>query len=250
MSDETNALIVDYDYDAAGRLSQKTLGNGVYTTYDYDDAGHVLSLVNLKADGAVLSRFDYTYDVSGRRTSMTTLDGTFAYGYDALGQLTSVTYPDGRVVVYDYDEAGNRRQVIDDGVATPYTTNDLNQYTQVGDVTYAFDLDGNLVSKTEAGVTTTYTYNVENRLVRVETPTDVWEYSYDAFGNRVGVTDNGADDHLRHRPDRPGQRRRPSTTGRVDSLRATSTATGYCRGPMPPATTPSTPSRPSATPAS
>ena len=87
------------------------------------------------------------------------------YGYDALGQLTRVTHPNGRVVVYDYDEAGNRRQVTDNGVTTAYTTNNLNQYTQVGNVTYAFDADGNLVSQTENGVTTTYAYDAENRLV-------------------------------------------------------------------------------------
>src|SRR5207245_1086918 len=109
-----------------------------------------------------------------------------------LGQLTSVTYPDGRVVTYAYDAAGNRTQVTDSGVTTDYATNNLNQYTQVGEVTYAFDADGNLIAKTEDAVTTTYTYDTENRLVGVSTPTDTWTYRYDAFGNRVGATRNGA----------------------------------------------------------
>ncbi len=199
MTDGSGALIVDYDYDAAGRLSRKTLGNGVYTVYDYDAAGHVLHLVNYKPDGSVLSRFDYTYDVSGRRTSMTTLEGTYEYGYDALGQLTSVRYPDGRIVVYDYDAAGNRRQVIDDGVVTSYTTNGMNQYVTVGDAVYEYDLDGNLISKTEGDVTTRYEFDPDNRLGKVdeygngvdERPTDTWTYSYDAFGNRIGATHNG-----------------------------------------------------------
>ena len=47
-------LLVAYDYDAAGRLSRKTLGNGVYTTYAYDPAGHVTSLVNFRADEVVV----------------------------------------------------------------------------------------------------------------------------------------------------------------------------------------------------
>ena len=192
MTDRTGALLVHYEYDDAGRLSKKTLGNGVYTTYAYDAAGNVTHLVNLRADGTILSRYDYTYDISGRRTSMTTLDGTFAYGYDALGQLTSVTYPDGHIVTYDYDEVGNRIRVIDNGVETDYTTNDLNQYTQVGDVTYTFDADGNMISQTEKGVTTTYSYDAENRLVGVNTPTDTWSYGYDPLGNRVGSTHNGS----------------------------------------------------------
>jgi YD repeat-containing protein len=185
------SMIVDYNYDLAGRLSKKTLGNGVYTTYVYDNAGNLKNLVNFKPDNTVLSRYDYEYDLSGRRTSMTTLAGRFDYGYDALGQLVNVRCPDGHAVAYDYDEAGNRRQVIDDGTATEYTTNNLNQYTEVGGVTYAFDADGNLIRQAENGVTTIYAYDTENRLTGVTTPTDSWAYSYDALGNRVAATHNG-----------------------------------------------------------
>ncbi|MFO7907411.1 MAG: RHS repeat-associated core domain-containing protein, partial [Pirellulaceae bacterium] len=205
MTDESDELIVDYDFDAAGRMSKKTLGNGVYTTYDYDEAGRLIDLGNYKADDSLLSRFQYTYDASGRVTSKTSTyppgdartSGTETYGYDRLGQLTRVEYPDGRVVEYVYDSVGNRVEVIDDGIATPYTTNHMNQYSEVGDATYEYDDDGNLISKTEDGVTTTYTYNAENRLVRIEqgstgeTPTDTWEYVYDAGGNRVETIENG-----------------------------------------------------------
>jgi RHS repeat-associated protein len=191
MTDEHGALIVHYEYDAAGRLSKKTLGNGVYTLYVYDTAGEVTRLINLRADGSVLSRFDYTYDASGLQTSMTTLDGTFTYGYDPLGQLTSVKYPDGQIVSYDYDAAGNRIQVDDNGVVTAYVTNNLNEYTSVGDTTYTYDADGNMTSQTEGGVATHYTYDIENKLIAVTTPLDTWTYRYDALGNRVASTHNG-----------------------------------------------------------
>ena len=191
MTDGSDVLIVDYDYDAADHLTRKTLGNGVYTTYEYDPAGQLTHLVNRKADSTVLSRFDYTYNASGLRTSMGTLEGTWSYGYDASGQLTGVTYPDGRVVIYVYDPVGNRIEVIDDGISTAYATNDMNQYTAVGEATYTFDADGNMTSKTEGGVTTTYTYDIENCLVGVTTPTDTWTYAYDAFGQRIASTHNG-----------------------------------------------------------
>jgi len=45
---------VDYDYDAAGRLVRKTLGNGVYTTCEYDAAGQLTTLVNRNPEDAVL----------------------------------------------------------------------------------------------------------------------------------------------------------------------------------------------------
>jgi len=192
MRDGTNNLIVNYDYDLTGRLERKTLGNGVYTTYAYDAASRLTALDNLSPGGSPISFFHYTYDASGRRTSMETTEGTWQYGYDPLGQLTSVTYPDGHVVEYAYDAAGNRIEVIDDGMPTAYVTNSMNQYEQVGGVTYSYDADGNLACKTKDGVTTTYTYDVENRLVQVSTPTDVWTYTYDALSNRVASSHNGA----------------------------------------------------------
>ncbi|MEX2137833.1 MAG: DUF6531 domain-containing protein, partial [Pirellulales bacterium] len=197
MTDENDTLIVDYDYDDAGRLSRKKLGNGVFTEYTYDNAGNILSLVNRRVDGSILSRFDYTYDASGNRVSMTTLDYAFIYGYDPLGQLTSATRTDlatGEIDVttYVYDTAGNRLQVVENGNATTYATNDLNQYTTVGNVLYRYDLDGNMISKVEHGITTSYSYDVENRLIGVSTPTDTWTYDYDAFGQRISTSHNGA----------------------------------------------------------
>jgi RHS repeat-associated protein len=191
LTDGNGNSIAAYSYDALGRLARGDNGNGTYTTYEYDAAGQLTHLVNYKADGGVNSRFDYSYDEAGNRTSMTTLDGTTAYEYDAIGQLTGVTLPEGRHIEYRYDPAGNRTQVIDSGAATDYSANELNQYTGAGSATFSYDADGNLIGKTENGVTTTYAYDVENRLVSVSTPTDSWSYEYDAFGNRVASVHNG-----------------------------------------------------------
>ena len=139
--------VADYDY-VGRRLTHKTLGNGVYTTYEYDDVGHLLHFVNYDPTDTIISSFDYTYDASGRRTSMTMLDGIFSYEYDQLGQLISVMHPDGHVVEYVYDAVGNRIEVIDDGVVAAYTTNEMNQYIDVGGVTYTYD-DGS--AKSTAG---------------------------------------------------------------------------------------------------
>ena len=191
ITDSNNVVIVDYNYNLAGHITRKTLGNGVYTDYDYDDAWRLIHLVNYSPIEQVLSKYDYTYDASSRRTSMTTLDGTYSYGYDLLGELTSVTYPDSHVVSYHYDAVGNRTEVTDDGASTHYTTNEMNQYTSVDDANYTYDDDGNLKTKTQDAVTTTYTYDIENRLIGVSTPSDTWTYRYDAFGNRIASTHNG-----------------------------------------------------------
>lgn len=201
LSDSANVEHIRYTYDTVGRLSREDKGNGTYTTYAYDSAGRLLSLVNAAPGNTVQSRFDYTYAVSGNRTSMTTLDGKTSYDYDATGQLIGVTYPDGHRVTYIYDAAGNRISVTDNGVSTAYTTNKLNQYTGVGNDVYTYDADGNMTTKTDATGTTSYAYDAENRLIRVSTPVSgTWQYTYDALGNRVAVDHDGAVTRYLHDP--------------------------------------------------
>lgn len=190
LTDGTDSRLVLYTYDAVGRLRREDNGNGTFTTYEFDDAGQLTSLVNHLPDEAVSSRFDYTYDALGRRTSVTTLEGTTTFGYDAIGQLTSVVLPDGRSIQYQYDAAGNRTAVIDNGVTTTYETNNLNQYLQVGDFARTYDLDGNLITD-EAGGGLTFTYDDENRLLSWVDGVLSVGYEYDALGNRTAKVEGG-----------------------------------------------------------
>ncbi|TLU82424.1 MAG: hypothetical protein FDX21_07930 [Chlorobium sp.] len=192
VTDGTGNLIAAYSYDAAGHLNRGDNGNGTYTTYEYDAAGQLTHLLNYKADSTINSRFDYTYDVGGHRTSETTLDGKTSYEYDAIGQLTGVMLSTGRHIAYHYDAAGNRTVVDDGGVATNYATNNLNEYTGVGNAIYSYDANGNLTGKSENGVATLYAYDAENHLLSVTTPSDTWNYEYDALGNRIASAHNGA----------------------------------------------------------
>ncbi len=195
LTDSAGATLVRYHYDTGGNLARKVLGNGVETTYAYDASGRTLSLVNRAPDGSILSRFSYTYDRRGLRTSMTTLDGRWDYAYDDNGQLTGYTTPDGRQVSYTYDALGNRiTETVAEGAdafVVAYTTNDLNQYINVGGDVFAFDADGNLIRQVVDGVVTNYTFDDENRLVRVSRNGEEMSYSYDALGNRIAATRDG-----------------------------------------------------------
>ena len=112
-----------------------------------------------------------------------------------------VTYPNGRKVSYKYDEAGNRTSVTDNSAVTNYSTNNMNQYTNVGNENYEYDDDGNMISRTDAGSTTEYTYDAENRLVQVVSSSgETWQYTYDALGNRVTVNHNGSVTRYVHDP--------------------------------------------------
>jgi RHS repeat-associated protein len=196
LTDAADAVIVTYSYDPAGRLARKDNGNGTFTTYEYDPAGQLLHLVNFAPGGAVNSRFDYAYDLLGRRIRMATLDGTWNYSYDATGQLIRAvlasTNPQilSQDLTYVYDAVGNRVRTIENGVTTEYTSNSLNQYMTAGGSTLTYDADGNLISKVSSGGNVAYAYDVQNRLVTVVTPLGNWAYEYDSFGNRIATENN------------------------------------------------------------
>jgi YD repeat-containing protein len=61
--------LASYTYDLDGRRTQKTLENGITTTYSYDVADQLTALVHRDPASAELARFAYTYDLGGRRTA-------------------------------------------------------------------------------------------------------------------------------------------------------------------------------------
>jgi RHS repeat-associated protein len=137
-------ILVEYNYDALERRIRTDYANGTYSEYSYNDADWVTSVVNRKADGSVISSFNYTYDDVGNRLAMLTQQGTYTYSYENEYQLKTVDYPNSTNVTYNYDKVGNRTSVIINGVPVNYVPNNLNQYEQVAGVDYTYDLNGNL----------------------------------------------------------------------------------------------------------
>lgn len=197
ITNSDNIRIVLYDYDLAGRMALKTLGNGVFTTYTYDTANRLEKLTNALANGLILSFFNYGYDNRGRRTTMSTHYGTWTFGYDDLGQLTNAVLVsiDPQVpnqdLTYFYDAMGNRLRTVENGVITAYAANSLNQYTQVGAVSFLFDNAGNIEAEAAAQRISKFSFDMENRLIGVSKDGNVWDYGYDAIGNRSRSAENG-----------------------------------------------------------
>ncbi len=189
--DRNHDVIVDYDYDSLGRVARETHGNFTVTQYAYDSSGQLTEITHRAPDATIQSQFTYTYDNLGRRSSVTTAEGTTLYAYDGAGRLTSVVLPTFRMLTYAYDAAGNRTVVNDNGATTDYSVNELDQYTSVGSETQSFDAAGNLVSSSNTSGNANYQYDVEGRLVVQTSPTGTWTYSYDALGNRISSTHNG-----------------------------------------------------------
>ena len=191
LTDGSGNSIVTYGYNSVGQLAQENMGNQTSTAYGYDANGNVTSVVNSAPGGAVISSFTYVYNALGLPVKVTTLSGATTYGYDADGQLTSVSLPSGETILYQYDAAGNRVSVTDNGVTTAYTTNNMNEYTAAGTALYTYNLAGQVTSMTNSAGMTTYGYNAAGKLVSVNTPTDAITYQYDALGNLLSSTDNG-----------------------------------------------------------
>lgn len=190
-------VVATYAYDVLSRVVRRDLQNGTFTTYSYDSSSRLLDLINRKSTSAIISNFSYTYDNVGNRLTMTTLDGKTEYSYDAISQHVSVIKPDATTTIYNFDAAGNRISVIDGGGAIDYTTNNLNQYTDVGGETYTYDANGNMTSKTTSAGTTTYTYDFENQLILVTAPAGIVTYTYDSFGRRTSkITSVGTTKYL------------------------------------------------------
>ena len=177
--------LVAYTYNALGQVQSKYLGNGVNANYSYDPSGNMLELVNRFSNNAVVSSFVYTYDNIGNRLSMLSEIGRTDYIYDLNYELINIIYPSNSTQDILYDESGNRLSVTQDGVETQYISNDVNQYTQVGEDVYTFDNNGNMIARVTSEGITNYFYDYENRLIRVDNPNETILFSYDPLGRRV-----------------------------------------------------------------
>ena len=197
LRDAADALVVQYTYDAVGRLSSESKANGAKTDYTHDANGRLVEITHRDGNGNVNSQYRYIYDATGQRTSMETLDGIWEYSYDLTGQLTSAVFSSSNPEIpdqdlrYEYDSLGNRVRTIQNGAVADYTANELNQYATAGEFTYRYDPDGNLVEELGPEGSRRFTYNALNQLVRVVTADGVWEYEYDALGNRTATIANG-----------------------------------------------------------
>jgi YD repeat-containing protein len=105
--------------DANGNATSGDPNDGI-TTYSYDSVNRLTGVDYSDSTPDVT----YTYDLAGRKTSMTDGGGTVGYGYDSSDRLTSVTRS-GSGFSYSYDSAGRlAARTYPDGTATSYSYDD------------------------------------------------------------------------------------------------------------------------------
>lgn len=188
-------------YDAGGRRTRFTWGDGAYVGYDYLNTGE-MSAIRDSSGNAMIS---FGYDDLGRRTNLWRANGTStAYSYDPVSQLSQLTQDlagtgQDLAVGFNYNPAGQivSRTASNDAYAwngaynvdRSYGVNGLNQLTSAGATSLSYDGRGNL--NNSGG--TTYSYTTDNQLA-VAPGTGL---AYDPLGRLFnGVIDAGVNTTL------------------------------------------------------
>jgi RHS repeat-associated protein len=219
----TAAGTLDYEHDAANRLTAILAGKTTLRSYGYDAANRRTSAIDAEGHkieigynedslpssikdgrGQSLSR---TYNSRGALTKQVDGRGTLEYGYDKLGRLTSLTDPQGKSIGFGFDQEGDLTEVTrPNGVTTANVYNEAGRLaettsiksgepsTTLESLKYGFDAAGNVTTKIDQRLEqeTTYSYDALNRLVAFNPPGEgATSYGYDKAGNRTeagGVT--------------------------------------------------------------
>ncbi|MBB5132453.1 RHS repeat-associated protein [Thermocatellispora tengchongensis] len=177
----------EFAYNADDARIRRTVENGdtdLVTTWTVDDRGLVTKMTdprgNLPGADAAAFTTDYRYDAAGQLvevsappvkveesgTSAVTARPTVAFGYDSAGRRTHSRDEKGRVTTVGYDRLG-RATTVTEPSYTPPGGSTLTPVT-----TYAYDAAGRVTQYTDPRGST-------------------WKTEYDAFGNRVRVTEPG-----------------------------------------------------------
>jgi RHS repeat-associated protein len=195
-----------FSYNAAGRLTSVTDGNGHTTTYGYDAEGN-----RTREENAAGDEREWAYNKTHDVTSMTTPRGetttierdangniesvsrpgpeettqTTTYAHDEHGQLESVTDPLERTWSYGYDSQGNRTSESDPAGGT-------QTFGYDGDsrLTSVVAPRGNLEGAEPSEYETTIERDAQGRPKKVTDPLGhTTDYGYDANGNLSTLTD-------------------------------------------------------------
>ena len=174
--------------------------NNMTLTQSYEEKRDLLIGQLYKRSNTSVASRAYTYDTLGRpMTRSTSRDGSTvndSFGYNSRSELNIATV-NNEAYAYDYDNIGNRETAQEAAEsATSYESNQLNQYTAIGDFEPSYDDAGNQTKvKTSTGIWSVV-YNAENRptsFTNADSGTIV-ECTYDYMGRRASkkVTVNGS----------------------------------------------------------
>ncbi len=185
------ATLSNYNYDPADRLVNRSCGNGTSTNYSYNNNNWITGITHSPG----IAQFTYNFDNEGKplfasQAHRPTNSEKYVYdNNDRLTQYKEGTLSGGNIPApltqtqFNYDGVENRTIVVKDAVTTSYTSNAVNEYSNINSglsITPTYDANGNTLGD---GVRN-YQFDFENRLINVNGGATAM-YKYDAFGRRI-----------------------------------------------------------------
>lgn len=198
---------VFYTYGAMGERTSITYPDKKTVRYLYDEGLRLSALQNRE------DSISYYYDAMGRLVEKDFPNGCYtAYAYNLHGQLETLTHADKEGILdvynYHYDLTGNKTAIEKQRRGLPEESGfyiygydplgRLSKVTKDGELlrTYGYDAFGNRIRMTEKDRETVYTYNARNQLMSRRNSMSEETYTYDRRGNLRLIMENG---HLKNR---------------------------------------------------
>lgn len=214
--DEEKTIVTEYVYDRCGRatkqkiLEKNTCKAPVKPTFKRKGGNRFLETVKTKklpeTAETLIRETSYVYDICGNMEKAIMPDGlTISYTYDKSGRKTSVMASDvknpeiKRKSIYKYDKYGYMSEKTENGITTIYENDAFGNILKKknadgGTEVYKYDFNGNCICiippeenrKSGENATGKQTeYDLCKRPVRIISPdgTVLEEFTYDSSGN-------------------------------------------------------------------
>jgi RHS repeat-associated protein len=197
-----------YEYDDAGRLTERTYPDGTVTGLGYDDANRLTSVT---VDANTVASYGYDEDSNPTTTTLPAGNGYVATAsYDRAGRLQELhntkASSDLSSFLYSRDPVGNPTAITTVAGVEQYSYDEKDQLTGVcyqaspcgpSDpfIGWTYDPVGNRLSEARPGASVDYDYNEADQLTQVDDGSTVTSYGYDQNGNQTasGSTTYGYD---------------------------------------------------------
>ncbi len=222
---DKEGYLTKYGYTPSGNLSQIQYADGREVKLSYNPIRQLIQMEDWLGTTTIVS------DAMGHVTNVSFPDGKeVSYTYGPRGERTGITYPDGKQVQYEYNEftrlekliQGEQvisyaydntgflsKKVFPNGTETEYSYDERGRLLELihrdsmGELDscqYAYDMAGNRsrVTRMRRGMeeesgSYEYRYDLLGRLTEVtKDGMQQRSYTYDPFGNRSSMTENGA----------------------------------------------------------
>ncbi|WP_254058600.1 RHS repeat-associated core domain-containing protein [Dyella sp. S184] len=225
-----------YGYDGLNRMTSVSAG-GLTQSFTYDNCTNGLGRLCSDGDATGATSYSYTPEgwIAGRGFTIGSTTYALGYSHDSVGHVTTVNYPDGNQANYTYTDGvvsgltlTMGGTTVNGATAISYQPMNLGMasWTSSNGLvnTMGYDTDGRLtgisvpsvqslgftydnadrITQVANGIDGTQTqyfgYDAMSRLVSVYSGVDNESFQYDANGNRIAQTGDGASSLLNVSP--------------------------------------------------